>query len=217
MRKQCIILHADGTITCWRVATGDVRRTPHSEVSADDVRVMRTFDRERFAGAYPMIRTLVPDRTLCRVRMNFVLVLPLGESLPSPTLEAIEAAALAIAGPVRIAPRSRISVRRTRISRTAGLAMTDGMPQVSSPPADRRARGAMVRSLDQDDVHLMCSRGHPSLAARPSGYMALKEAGADLTILAYECPVCYRRLYVTAEVPVARVATVDFAAHDDVE
>ncbi len=81
----------------------------------------------------------------------------------------------------------------------------------------------MIRGLDQDDVGVSC-RGsrrsaHPATDARPAGYMALKEAGAGLTILGYECPRCYRKLYVTEEPPVSQPAGVDISILDggDVE
>lgn len=77
----------------------------------------------------------------------------------------------------------------------------------------------MNRELDQDTVTVTCHRLHHQVVAKPSGYMALKEAGAGLTILAYECPVCFRRLYVTSECPMARPAGLDIGALDggDVE
>jgi hypothetical protein len=36
---------------------------------------------------------------------------------------------------------------------------------------------------------------------REAGYYALKEAGAQMTILGFECSKCHRTLYVTEEVP----------------
>lgn len=77
----------------------------------------------------------------------------------------------------------------------------------------------MTRSLDQDQVRVTCSNRHPPKEMDPAGYMALKEAGAGLTILAYECRACFRRLYVTSEVPVSRPAGVDISSLDsgDVE
>lgn len=77
----------------------------------------------------------------------------------------------------------------------------------------------MRRSLDQDHVEVVCKDRHPPATASPSGYMALKEAGAGLTILAYECKICFRRLYVTSEVPMSQPAGVDISTLDsgDVE
>jgi hypothetical protein len=77
----------------------------------------------------------------------------------------------------------------------------------------------MRRSLDQEQVGVTCRNLHSPREMKPAGYMSLKEAGAGLTILAYECETCFRRLYVTSEVPLSRPAGVDISALDcgDVE
>lgn len=58
----------------------------------------------------------VPGEVFVRVEMDFVLALPAGSPLPSPQIEAVDAAALCIAGgPVPILPRARVSVRLARL------------------------------------------------------------------------------------------------------
>ncbi len=54
------------------------------------------------------------ERVMVRVEIMFVMALPPGSVLPSPQMEAIDSAALAIAGPVDILPGSKISVSRAR-------------------------------------------------------------------------------------------------------
>lgn len=54
----------------------------------------------------------------------------------------------------------------------------------------------MNRQLDTEHVTLFCKHRHPSVEMK-GAYYALKEAGATMTILGFECPTCYRRLYMT--------------------
>ena len=218
MRRSSIILHDDGTITCWRTSARGLRRTPYDQVSMADVRLMRRRDLESFARACPRIRGSLSDRTHARVRMSFVLELPLGESIPSPTLEAVDAAALAVAGPVRILPGARISVGRAAPGQPCPPSAALDVPRREAARRDSKAtRESMFRSLDQNNIQVSCSTMHPLSIADPVGYMSLKEAGAGLTILAYRCRACFRSLYVTEEPPVARAAGVDLSAQDDVE
>ncbi len=214
MSRRPVIIHGDGTVTCWRTSAREHQRTPYAQVSMEDVRAMGRFGLELFARAYPRIRAALTERTLARVRMGFVLELPLGETIPSPTLEAIDAAALAIAGPVSIAPGSRISVERASSSASS---LSIAFPRAPAKRSARATRGSMHRSLDQSYIQVSCSTGHPLSIADPVGYMSLKEAGAGLTVLAYRCRACFRSLYVTEEPPVARAAGVDTSAQDDVE
>jgi len=67
----------------------------------------------------------------------------------------------------------------------------------------------MKRSLDQEQLSVQCQHGHPPLEMTMHGYYALKEAGAPMTILGFECSKCYRRLYVTAEIPRPSKAILD--------
>ncbi len=114
-KRRIVELHADGTVTCWRPASFSVRRSTPDLISVADFAAMRARDRERAAAAHPSLRVLTMERTLVRVRIEFAMALPLGSSLPSPTLEAVESAALAIAGPVELLPGSRVSVRRASV------------------------------------------------------------------------------------------------------
>lgn len=113
-KKKRVEVHGDGTVTCWRPGEGRLRRSGGPGVSSVDLSAMTVADRERVVAAHPRLRRLTRDRTLVRVRLSFVVALPLGSALPSPTMEAIESAALAVAGPAEILPGSRISVGRAR-------------------------------------------------------------------------------------------------------
>lgn len=107
----------DGTITCWHVETRRLERTVPDQITPDSFARLRVSDRERLAGRFPCLRSLSEGRTMVRVRIEFVLALPLGSEVPSPQTEAVSSAALAIAGPVEILDGSRISVRKTRDGR----------------------------------------------------------------------------------------------------
>lgn len=107
-------IHEDGTVTCWRVESREHARTDPSEITRRSFARLRVSDRERLASRFPALRDLTEDRTLVRVSIEFVLVLPLGFEIPSPQEEAVSSAALAIAGPAEILPNARIFVRRTR-------------------------------------------------------------------------------------------------------
>jgi hypothetical protein len=125
MKRRIVELHEDGTVTCWRPALRQVRRgevvmsSGGWGLTARDLAAMRRIDRERVVAAHPELRALTSERTLVRARLDFVIALPLGSALPSPTIEAVEAAALAIAGPTKILPGARVAVGRasSRVSR----------------------------------------------------------------------------------------------------
>ncbi len=104
------VIHADGTVTCWRIDLGNYDRVVPESITAEMFALMRPSDRRRLAGYFPVLRALTTERSLVRVRIDFVMALPLGSILPSPQMEAVDSAALAIAGPVEIMPRSKISV-----------------------------------------------------------------------------------------------------------
>ena len=119
-RRPSVVVHDDGTVTCPRLS-GDVvqhLRTTPGEISQRDFTALRASDRCLLARSFPVLRSLTSERTLARVQIDFVIELPLGSPLPSPQLEAVDSAALAIAGPVVILPGSRISVGATRRPRS---------------------------------------------------------------------------------------------------
>lgn len=112
-KRRRVELHGDGTVTCWRPDSGRFFRSDGASLSARDLSAMTRVDRERVVATHPQLRAVTQERTLVRVQLSFVVALPLGSALPSPTVEAIESAALAVAGPVQILPGSRISVVRS--------------------------------------------------------------------------------------------------------
>ncbi len=59
----------------------------------------------------------------------------------------------------------------------------------------------MSRELEFGQMTIACTRGHQPELMKDAGYYALKEAGAPMTILAFACPTCHRRLFVTRELP----------------
>lgn len=118
-RARPVVAHEDGTVSCDRLPgpadedsgiSIEYRRSAPQEISRRDFLAMRARDRARMARLHPVLRGLTEERTLVRVRIEFVMAIPLGDPLPSPQVEAIESAALAISGPAQLMPGSRISV-----------------------------------------------------------------------------------------------------------
>jgi hypothetical protein len=107
-------IHEDGTVTCWRVETREYARTHPREISVDSFARISVADRERLAARFEILRSLTTERTMVRVRIDFVVPLPLGSEIPDPQIEAVSSAALAIFGPSEISPDPRISVKKTR-------------------------------------------------------------------------------------------------------
>jgi hypothetical protein len=82
--------------------------------SADSFARIGQADRERLAARFEILRALTEDRTMVRVKIEFVVALPLGSEIPDPQVEAVSSAALAIFGPCEFLGSSKVSVRRTR-------------------------------------------------------------------------------------------------------